>query len=889
MTAPFVDPMGRLAFLFTDIVDSTANWERHGTAMAASLRVHDAVMRRCVERRGGVVFSNPGDGFGVAFLHDGDAIGAARESQEALAEADWGDGPVLSVRMGVHAGHAEYRDDNFFGPPVNQAARVCDAGHGGQVLIDSSVEATGPVRSLGEYLLKGVSQPIALFQVGDGDFGPLRALDTRRSNIGAAPNELVGRDEQLAELEALLADRRLVTVTGFGGVGKTRLTHAVGADAVPRFTDGVWVAELTPCRDMRSVLSATASALGVPVPDDAPRLAELVRGHDLLLILDNCEHVLGEVADLCECLLSGTTRLRILATSREQIGVSGERVYPLGPFSSNELAAEVFRQRALAAGADVANFDPDIEAQICEQLDRIPLAIELAAATCRVLPPAQILERLDRRFELLRASSRGGARGRHETLRSAVDWSYESLDPDQQTFLRRVAFFNGGFGVDGAEYVAADLDRPALFLLSELVDRSLITVTSQFPEARYDLFETIRIYARDRSVELDQADDDVDRHIAWCADHIATNSRNAFGPGEPAAIDQMVKEAANYRAAIGRLLRRGDGGRAADLVVGLEDVAYSANPLAELVEPIVAAGVADDHPERRGLLGIELVRRSTVEGTEGRADLAKALAESLELTDPGSRQLPVLLIAGALRQGVDADYLSRLREHAAQVTDPRERARLLVAALLGAFFSDDLATPHDQVAAALDAARAAAMKRLQIPVFTSICMGGLESGDAAEAVAAARQGLELLDDLPTPSIMASGLVVTYTEAAVRSGAAEADQLAAVRRLGPVLKGDFNRLGLALARLVQDRGEHRLAVEAVSACSRHGRSSFSDHQIDAIVEAARLELGDTVVDAVMADGAARERSELYRAMWAVLEPAFERVRQSQSSGEPPVRG
>ena len=675
-SAPTAD---RVVFMFSDIVDSTATWERHGDLMAASLRVHDAIVRECVGRHSGVVFSNPGDGFAVAFGHDDEAVAAALECQEALAAADWDAGPALSVRIGIHAGVAEYRDDNYFGPDVNQAARVCDAAQGGQVLVDMSVVERDrySVTMLGDYLLKGVSRPVSLLQVGEGDFGPLRALDTRRSNLAFAATELIGRDRQLDDLAGLLAAHRLVTVTGVPGVGKTRVTQAVGVDALPRFADGVWLAELASCRDERSVLSAVAAAVGVPVPDDAHRLAELVRGHDLLLILDNCEHVLAEVADVCEGLLGGSTRLRVLASSRERIGLAGEHIYALDPFISTDHAAQLFRQRAAAAGADVDAFDPSVERQICDQLDRIPLAIELAAATCRVLSPDQILDRLDQRFELLRGAGRAGARGRHETLRSAIDWSYESLDPAQQTFLRRVAQFNGGFGLEGAEHMAVDLGRPALYLLGELVDRSLITVAHRSARSRYDMLETIRLYARDRAAGDGETEELIDRHVEWCRSHIAEQVASAIGSGEAAAIDQLVTETANYRAAVLRLLRRGDVDSAVDLVVSLDDIAYAANPLAELVEPIVSSPTADAHPDRRRMLAVELIRRSTVEGTEGRAELAASMVESLSLEDPGTVQLPVLLIASALGQGADSGYLDELRVRAAASDDVAERARLL--------------------------------------------------------------------------------------------------------------------------------------------------------------------------------------------------------------------
>ena len=387
------------------------------------------------------------------------------------------------------------------------------------------------------------------------------------------------------------------------------------------------------------------------------------------------------------------------------------------------------------------------------------------------------------------------------------------------------------------------------------------------------MLETIRAYARERSSELDEIDTWVDRHIGWCHRHVADMTAVSTGASEASAIDRIVAETDNLRAAISRLRRLGRSDEAADLVLGLEDLAYAANPIAELIQPLVEDGTVEGHPARRRLLGIELIRRSTADGTEGRAELAEQLVAGLSPDDPGSLRIPVMLIANALRQPDDTTSLEELAVQAHAEPDPAERARLLVAALLGTFFARDLPKPPEQVNEAIAAAEAAQMTRLLIPIGAAACMGGLTSGDLDDVVATVRPLLDHLVELPTPSIMASGLVVTYTEAAVQAGAPAGDRVAAVRHLGPVLKGDFNRLGLALARLVQQDGDHDVPVRAVGACSRAGRSNFSSRQIDAILGAARDAIGEARVDELLAEGATAERSDLYRTMWEQLHPAF----------------
>ncbi|MEO6572104.1 MAG: hypothetical protein ABIO83_11230, partial [Ilumatobacteraceae bacterium] len=525
-------------------------------------------------------------------------------------------------------------------------------------------------------------------------------------------------------------------------------------------------------------------------------------------------------------------------------------------------------------GVDAATLDPDVLRQICDRLDRIPLAIELAAATCRLLPPAQLLGRLGQRFDVLRGTARRATDGRHETLRGVIDWSYESLDDQQRRLFRRLAVFTGGFGIDAAEQVAADLPAPALFLLGDLVDRSLITVDIADGHARYAMLETLREYARDRSDELGESSELVDLLVAWCRRHIRTTVSRAAGPTEEEAIADLVLEAPNFRSAIALLIARDDASGAADLVLEFEEFASSANPLAELVEAVTDSGVVRDHPESRRLLGMELIRRSISEGTAGRAELALELRAGLRADDPGSLQMPVLLIASALENDDDEAFFRNVVESAQSETDVAERARLMVAALLGISFAAHVPKRPAFVTEVDRAIRDAGLARLLIPLGASVCMAALTTGQTHEATEYVQPLLDELDRLPTPSIMSSGLVVTYTDIAVRADAPAAELVAAVRRLGPILQGDFNRLGLALARIIDHLGGTELALQAVGACSRQGRSRFSTAQIATIIDNGRRILGDAATDAALADGARRERSDLYRAMWSELQPTFD---------------
>ena len=859
--------------LFTDVVNSTQLWEQDAALMSRSLRLHDEALRKIIETNGGEVFSNPGDSFGAAFARSTDAVVAAVECQQRLGAIDWVDGPPLTVRMGLHRGLAERRDGNFFGAPLNLCARVCAIADGGQILLTSAVDAGRQWQLIpcGHHQLKGVAEPTELFQIGSHQFANIKTNGSQLSNIPAISADLLGREAELRELQDLLSQTSMLTLIGVGGVGKTRLSYAFADLQHDLFADGVWVAELANTRDLVSVLSAIAEALRVPAPASATGLADSVRGSDYLLILDNCEHVAAAVADVCQALLASSPRVKILTNSRERIGVDGEWIYRVFPLRAKGSAEGLFIQRARAVDVNVDPSELELVAEICQRLDRLPLAIELAAGMTRLMSLHEIAQRLDARLDLLRSSGRPAGINRHETLRSAIDWSYEGLTQEQQTLFRWLSVFRGGFTLPAVEYLAVGLQTPVVQLLGDLVDHSLVMVETGRDQTRYALLETIREYARDQLTQEGELDELFERHACWCEVLAKFTAEEAFGPNESRYIERLVTESLNLRAAISRLLDSGQLTRAGDLVLLMEDFAYCASALAELVGPVMQHGAVDGHPQRRRLLSIELIRRSTSDTTAGRAELAQELADGLRPDDPGSMQIVVLLIANALHLAQDPDYLAAVAERARAEADPVERARLLTAALLGTFYADGLPKLQSSVVEAIDAAKQAGMKRLLIPAASMACLGGLAAGATRQATSLAKPILANLKELPEFSIMSSGLVTMYTEAAVQAELPLSEQLAAVKCLKPTLSGDFNRLGLALARLVECHCDVSIAVRAVGACAADSRSKFSWNQRETILASATERLGAEEVHRLVDEGSTAERSDLYREMWALLAP------------------
>jgi predicted ATPase/class 3 adenylate cyclase len=477
-------PTGVVTFLFTDIEGSTRRWEAGAETMRAVLAAHDQVLRTAIKAHGGCLFKHTGDGVCAAFASPRSAVDAAVTAQRELE---------LPVRMGLATGEAELRDGDYFGTVLNRAARVMTAGHGGQILVaDSTAGLLSGVDllNLGPRRLRDLPNPITLFQLqAPGlrtDFPPLRTLDSRPGNLRPAATSLIGRDAEVAEIEALLRKRRLVTLTGVGGVGKTRLALEVAAQLANEFPDGVWVFELAAVTDPAAVPDAVAAVLGIiqqPGMSVSESVAAALEGRARLLVFDNCEHVVDAAADLMESILPQSPTVKILATSREGLGLADERLWRV-PSLEVGAAVELFAERSQTSRADESTA---IE-EVCRRLDGIPLAIELAASRMESMTVTEVRDRLDHRFKLLVGSRRG--LGRHQTLRHAVAWSYDLLDDAERALLDRCSVFAGGFDLQSACAVSGSDDPDdyiILDLLDALVRKSLLIAERSAGRTRYSL------------------------------------------------------------------------------------------------------------------------------------------------------------------------------------------------------------------------------------------------------------------------------------------------------------------------------------------------------------------------------------------------------------------
>jgi predicted ATPase/class 3 adenylate cyclase len=530
-------PSGTVTFLFTDIEGSTRLLRELGERYADVLAEHNRIVREAFCRHDGLEVGWWGDSFFVAFVDAGSAVAAAGDVQAALAG-----GPV-QVRIGIHTGEAVVTDEGYVGLDVNRAARIMSAGHGGQVLVSETTrQLLGENRQLvdlGEHRLKDLGAPQRLFQVGDGDFPPLRTL--YRTNLPIQPTPLVGRRRELAEAGDLIRSSRLVTLTGPGGSGKTRLALQLAADAVDLFPDGVYWVPLQAVRDPAFVERAIRTSVGA---DDG--LIDYVANKRLLVLLDNFEQVV-EAAPAVSALVGGTPHAKVLVTSREPLHVESERRYPVEPL--RDVEAEILFVQRGSAVAPGFRATPAV-GEICRRLDGLPLAIELAAARLAVLDPEELLARLDRRLPLLAGSSRD-APERQRTLRSAIEWSHELLEPDEQQLFRRLAVFAGSFALNAAETVCdAELD-----LLESLVEKSLVR---RWGSGRLGMLDTIREYALER---LDESSDGriVRRRHAdyFLAVAQSANLGSDRLPSEGQRHDIAIAEQDNIRAALAWALDSG--------------------------------------------------------------------------------------------------------------------------------------------------------------------------------------------------------------------------------------------------------------------------------------------------------------------------------------------
>ena len=547
-----------VTFLFTDVEGSTRRWEADAEAMRAALAAHDQVLRDAVETHGGFLFKHTGDGVCAAFNSPKSAVDAAVAAQRELE---------LPVRMGLATGEAELRDGDYFGAVLNRAARVMAAGHGGQVLLEGTTAGLCSgigLMALGSRRLRDIAKPVEVFQaVSVGlrrEFPPLKTLDAAPGNLRPPTTGLIGREAELAEVEAALKAHRLITLTGVGGVGKTRLALQVAERLADEFPDGVWVFELAAVTDPAAVPDAVAAVLGLtqqPGKTVSESVAAALEGRVRLLVFDNCEHVLDATADLVEAVIAHSETVRILATSREGLGVVDEQVWPVPSLDLSggidSAAVDLFVERAHSVAPRFSLGEPDEAGsvvEICRRLDGIPLAIELAASRMASMTAAEVRDRLHHRFKLLVGSRRGLQR--HHTLRHVVAWSYDLLGEAEKALLERCSVFAGGFDLQSACAVAGseDLDDYAVLdLLDTLVRKSMLVADRSSGRTRFSMLETIREFAEEQLVASGEATEVRTAHARYFAGREADILALWDSPRQREAYDWFTTEFANLRAA----------------------------------------------------------------------------------------------------------------------------------------------------------------------------------------------------------------------------------------------------------------------------------------------------------------------------------------------------
>jgi predicted ATPase/class 3 adenylate cyclase len=549
-------PTGTVTFLITDIEQSTRRWEEQPAAMHDALAHHDATLKQAIERHGGWLFKHTGDGVLAAFSEARAAIDAAVEAQRGLE---------LPVRMGICTGEAEQRNDDYYGPPLNRAARTMAVGHGGQVLIAEATFATVTgfeLLDLGEHRLRDLARPQRLYQVlAEGlkqTFPPINSLNAALGSVPVQATKFLGREQEVKEVAALLRGSRLVTLTGVGGVGKTRLAVQVAAEN-REYPDGSWMIEFAAIRDIAAIPHALAAAVNAKPSQgqtiEQGLITSLV-GRRLLLIFDNCEHLIEAVASLAHRIVTQCAQVTILVTSREALMIASERVFPVPPLGfakgTPSPAVELFvdRARAVAAAVDPAR-DEAVIREICSSLDGIPLAIELAAARTRTMSPEQIRANLNTRFRLLTSGMRGALQ-RHQTLRDVVQWSFDLLSPSEGALLARASVFSGGFTGEAAEGVCSGGGVDAseiLDLLDSLVRKSLMTVERSAAGMRFRLLETIRQFADERLHEMGEATTTRLQHANFFTEDSDANFRMWLSPRQLKAHEWLDREMDNLRSA----------------------------------------------------------------------------------------------------------------------------------------------------------------------------------------------------------------------------------------------------------------------------------------------------------------------------------------------------
>jgi predicted ATPase/class 3 adenylate cyclase len=839
-------PAGTVTFLLTDIEGSTRLWEAEPEAMEVALQQHDRLLAEVIESHGGMVVTSRGEGdsFFAVFQSAVSAVEAAGMCQLRLGREAWPTGTPLRVRMGLHTGEVRVRGGEHLDyTPINRCARVRAAGHGGQVLLTKATRdlVAGRLgggfglKRLGEFRLRDLATSELIFQLIHAelpvDFPPIHTVAERTGNLPLQVSSFIGRGRELDHTTAALSEARLVTLTGAGGVGKTRLALQVARQVAPRFGDGAWLCELAPVRDVAAVDDAVAAVFSVTAAagrSTREALVEFLRGKQLLLVLDNCEHLLEGAAALAGVLQRSCERLVILATSREGLGIEGERLVPVPPLAvpgtddnltaiTQAEAVQLFAERAAAVKPEFAvtaeNAAP--VASAVRRLDGIALAIELAAARIAAMTPAELARRLERSFAVLGAGRRGTV-AHHQTLRATIDWSYQLLTEPEQQLLARLAVFAGGCTLEAAETVCGgDRIGPDMVfeLLASLVARSLVVTEEHGPETRYRLLETIRQYGEERLTETG----DTERWRARHADYyvaVLHQIRHHDRHAEVFWAARLRTEQDNLFAAWSWAINTGNIDTAFSILAGFAPREFSFRwPLLLDGEAALDLPGAAEHPGYPLALAVSAMFASNRGDVTVTEELCRRAAEASERRDLHDWRVEKVICDArsniALSTGAFADA-NRLSEQAAAI----------------ARTGGDLA----------DAS-------LQLGLVAG---GYVHAGDAPRAVPLAREALTLARQIGDPALIGSGLLaVGMTVAGTDPELARAclrESLELSTALG--YQGALDGRSAALAFLVDDRtATLELGSRAIRALQPGGdriRMGFLLHTIAGALAATQPE-------------------------------------------------
>jgi predicted ATPase/class 3 adenylate cyclase len=692
-------PSGTVTFLFTDIEGSTERWERYRQAMQAAVGRHEDILHAAINAHDGYVFKTVGDAFCATFRTAPDALGAALDAQRELAKEDFSAVSGLKVRMAVHTGLSYERSGDYFGPTVNRVARLLSIGHGGQVLVSGAASdlAQGELppkitfRDLGAQRLKDLAQPEQVYQLVapdlTQDFPPLRSLDALPNNLPIQVTSFVGRDEELALVKQRLSKTRLLTLVGAGGIGKTRLALQAGAELLDQYEDGVWLIEFGSVSDPDLVPSVVAGVLSVAKVENRSLIESVVyalRPKSTLLILDNCEHLVEPLAKVIDAILHGCPHVRLLASSRQGLGVDGEALHRVSslavPDSLDGLTAQhaasfgaiaLFVERAGAIVDTFALTDANVRtvANICQRLDGIALAIELAAPRLKALSVEQLSDRLAERFRLLTGGKRTALQ-RQQTMRALIDWSYDLLSEAEKMLLRRVAIFAGGWTLDAATEICADEHLETwdvLDLMTSLVDKSLVVAELQGTSQRYRLLESTREYALEKLDATGERQVLARKHAEYFT-RVARSADQAFArtPLQP-WMAPLELEVENFRAALNwSLIERRAVQLGAAIAGSLESLWIEGGMEAEGRQWVNAALGFDRELVPDAELSRLFLASAAIYGYEGER-VVQAAKRAIELYEQLGDRIGVArarfeLAQGLFRMGRDADMEQPLRE-----------------------------------------------------------------------------------------------------------------------------------------------------------------------------------------------------------------------------------